>query len=97
VRRYDARLELDATSGLLLEIPTMIQVEILERTSALRDRCDVNAPPSKERKGHGNKLKRIYIYISCYRPWRPIGLREVNVPTSLRPAVANLIHLEGQI
>jgi hypothetical protein len=66
VRRYDARLELDATSGLFLEIPTMHQEEILERTSVPRDRYDVNVPASKERQGHGNKRKRIYIYIYLF-------------------------------
>jgi hypothetical protein len=31
------------------------------------------------------------------RPWRPIGLWDVKNPTLSRPAMANLIPLEGQI
>jgi hypothetical protein len=31
------------------------------------------------------------------RPWRPIGLSNVDEPTLSRPGLANLIHLEGQI
>jgi hypothetical protein len=31
------------------------------------------------------------------RPWRPVGLWDIKDSTLARPALANLIHLEGQI